>query len=253
MLKEILKSIDLTEKESLVYLVTLRIGATKISIIAKRAQLSRSTTYNVLNSLYKKGFVKRYNKGQIQYFSPISPNEIIEILNNKKENLSNKIEMFNTYLPQFEAISNPKISIPKVYFYEGIDGIKKIYEDILKKGNKKTFSALSLDNMAIELKNWLMKSFTKKKVKKNIFSKVLLSSGKAKKYKKLDKKQKRESIVIPYKKHPFEVEIDIYDENKTAFISFDETEMIGVIIESEKIANTMNSLFSLVWEKQKKD
>ncbi|MFA6992495.1 MAG: hypothetical protein WC269_04435, partial [Candidatus Gracilibacteria bacterium] len=124
-----------------------------------------------------------------------------------------------------------------------------IYADIIKKGGKETFAALSMDNAEPEIKKWMIKSFTPKKVKQKISSRVIVSSKNPKSYEKLDKDHLRRSLVIPHKKYPFEVEIDVYDGNKTAFISFDESEMMGVIIESPKIANTLKSLFSYIWDR----
>lgn len=249
MLDKILKNLGLSEKESEVYLANLRTGNSKISTIAKRAGITRSTAYNVLNSLYEKGLVKRSNKAGVQFFSPIHPKEIVELLENRKSEINDRIEQVKTYLPQMEALYNPKIELPKVMFYEGKEGIKKIYQDILKSEDKKTFAALSLDSMEEDLKRWAKTTFTKKKIKKGIHSKVLLSSKNSKSYTKLDKKHLRESVVIPHEKYPFEVEIDVYSHDKTAFISYDESEMMGVIIESPKIARTLKSLFSLVWDK----
>ena len=248
MLDKILKSFGLSEKESTVYLSSLRVPSSKIQTIANRAGFSRSTTYNILHSLLKKGLVQRFDKGSIQYFTPIPPSELINVLEKKKEDLTGKIEMVKAYLPQFESIYNAQAVFPKVSFYEGISGIKQVYQDILKKGNKNTSAVLSLGNVSPELKKWMIKSFTPKKIKRNISSRVLVSSKNLKSYLKLDKKHLRDSLVIPHKKYPFEVEIDVYDDNKTAFISFDETELMGVIIESKKIANTLKSLFELAWK-----
>lgn len=251
MLTDILKSLGMSEKEAKVYLASLHVGISRISEIAKKAQMSRSTAYNLLHSLLRKGIVRSYTKSNIQWFSPIPPNELVDFLEGKKEEIGNKIEMVKAYLPQLKAVCNPKVSLPKVSFFEGVSGIKQVYADILKNGNKKTFAALSLDNVQSEIGDWTKNVFTPKKVKKDIYSQVLVSSKDSKSYIKLDKKHLRKSLVISHKKYPFEVEIDVYDENKTAFISFDETELMGVIIESSKIANTLKSLFALVWDKTK--
>lgn len=249
MLEKVLRSLNLSEKEVGVYLSSLRLGSAKISTVAKRSGISRSTTYNILQGLFKKGFMKRMDKANVQYFSPVSPDELVALLENKKEVLDNKIETVKAYLPQLQAVFSPHEQMPKVAFFEGVNGIKHIYEDILKKGDKETYAALSLDNAAPEIKRWMIKTFTPKKVKKNVFSKVIVSSRNSKSYEKLDKEHLRRSLVIPHKKYPFEVEIDVYDGNKTAFISYDESEMMGVIMESSKIANTLKSLFSYIWDR----
>ena len=245
MISKILKKLGLSDNETTLYMATLRTGIARVTTIANRADVSRSTAYNILHALKKKGFVKLINKGGIQYFSPIEPKNIVDILKAREEKLHEKMKTVEQYLPQLEAMSNPNVNIPIVSFYEGTDGIKQIYRSILKSKNKKTYAAISLDNILPEIKDWLINTFTPKKIKKKIESDILLSSKKPKSYLKLDKKHLRKTTLIPNKDYPFEVEIDVFDDNKTAFISFNETELFGVIIESEKIAKSMKTLFEL--------
>ncbi|MFA5947535.1 MAG: helix-turn-helix domain-containing protein [Candidatus Gracilibacteria bacterium] len=254
MLVNVLKSLGLSSMEANVYMAALRTGQAKTSAISARAGLSRSTGYNVLNSLYRKGLVSRSDKAKVQYFSPVPPKDLVDFLKKNEEELRAKAEMVKTYLPQFEAVYNRQNNMPKVQFFDGVSGIKQVYMDILKSGQKETFAALSwgdVSDVSLDVKDWVQNVFTKKKIKKGMFSKVLVSSKNPKSYTKLDKKHLRQSLVIPHEKYPFAVEIDVYDENKTAFISFDESEMMGVIIESPKIASTLKSLFKLVWDKSK--
>lgn len=249
MITGILKKLDLTEKEIKIYLATLRTGLARVTSIAQKADFSRSTAYNILHSLKKKGFVKMVNKADIQYFSPLEPRNIIDLLKRKETEVKEKITTVEKYLPQLEAIANPNFNIPAVSFYEGIEGIKQIYENILKSKNETTYAALSLDNIAIEIKNWLIKVFTPRKIKKGIKSEIILSAKNVVPYIKLDKAHLRKTSVLPYKNYPFEVEIDIFDDDKTAFISYDESELFGVIIESPKIARSMKTLFKLAKKK----
>ncbi|MFA5792420.1 MAG: helix-turn-helix domain-containing protein [Candidatus Gracilibacteria bacterium] len=251
MLTEILTDLGLSPKEATVYISTLRTGTTGISTIAKHAMMSRSTTYNLLHSLRIKGFVHLTKRTNMQYFSPIKPHEIIDILNTKKDDIHGKINLMESVLPQFEAIANPLTKAPKVSLYEGIDGIKQVYEDILKCKNKETFAAVSLANISPRIKKWLISSFTSRKIKRKIKSTMLIGSKHADSYKKLDAKHLRKTRTIPSGKYPFEVEIDVYDKDKTAFISFDENELIGVIIESQKIATSVKSLLKIAWDKYK--
>ncbi|MFA5855011.1 MAG: helix-turn-helix domain-containing protein [Candidatus Gracilibacteria bacterium] len=249
MLAKILTDLGLSKKEATVYLSTLRTGSSGISTIAKRAMMSRSTTYNILHALKLKGFVKLAKRTNVQYFSPIKPQEIVDVLTAQKEELSEKMALVKTFLPQFEAIRNPAAETPKVSLYEGINGIKQVYEDILKCKNKETFAAVSLDNISPRIKKWLIQSFTPRKIKRKIRSTMLIGSKQANSYRKLDKKHLRKTCTVPDKKYPFEVEIDVYDGDKTAFISFDEKELMGVIVESPKIARSIKSLLEIAWDK----
>jgi hypothetical protein len=72
----------------------------------------------------KRGIAQEIVRGGVQYYSVVSPNDIIAL----KEQ---KIENFKSALPEFLALTNSNIKKPKVYFYEGLEGLKNIYEDVL--------------------------------------------------------------------------------------------------------------------------
>ena len=141
---------------------------------------------------------------------------------------------------------------PNVRFFEGIDGLKKVYEDTLTKNNK-IYALLSPTAAIPKLKKWLNSIYVKKRLKLNISAKIILSnSTEAKAYTKLDKKSLRETIVVPHKQCPIDIEINIYGKNSVSFISYRKEELIGVILESPAIYSTMKTFFNLAWAQAQK-
>ena len=61
-----------------------------------------------------------------------------------------------------------------------------------------------------------------------------------------DAKQLRQTRFHNFKEFPFDVEINLYGKRKIGIMSF--KEQIGLIIESEKIYNTLKSIFELNWK-----
>lgn len=60
---ERLQKLGLTQKEAVIYMATLELGiASPTSTIAKKANILRTTAYNILNSLVQKGIVVAYDK-----------------------------------------------------------------------------------------------------------------------------------------------------------------------------------------------
>jgi len=62
---------------------------------------------------------------------------------------------------------------------------------------------------------------------------------------KTDKQNLRESRLLPKEKLDLAIEINIYD-NKVMLASWEED--LGIIIESEKIAQAQKQIFELAWE-----
>ena len=54
---KILEKLGLTETESKIYMILLRLGSTHVTPVIKKAELHRATVYDVLDRLIEKGLV----------------------------------------------------------------------------------------------------------------------------------------------------------------------------------------------------
>src|SRR3989344_5706289 len=130
-LKLVLLEIGLSDKETDVYLALLTLGRGTTSKIAREAQVLRTTTYDILNSLFNKGLVTLSGKEPKQEYVPESPDKIKDYivgeLKKRQEDLKKAEELL---IPQLKSIHNQD-NRPKVMFYEGTEGVEQVYEDTL--------------------------------------------------------------------------------------------------------------------------
>ncbi len=237
MLITTLKNIGLTEKESRVYLACLEGGASVVSEIAKRANINRVTTYDILEKLIKKGFINFMIKNKIKYFNATKPDLIYESTKRKTDKLKKM-------LPDLRRL-HVETPHPRVRYFEGIQGIKAIYEDTL---TSKT-DILNYANSEEIREYWpeYDDQYVKKRARKKIFLRGIAPLDEAGlKVKSENKKYFRDIKLVPPNKYDFSNEINIYD-NKVSIISFKEG-LIGMIIESNEIADTQRTIFKMVWE-----
>lgn len=232
-----LKNIGLTEKEALVYLACLELGSQPATQIAKVARLNRVTTYDILEKLIGKGFVSFMVKKNVKFFSGIDP----EILHSETQRHT---DMLKISLPKLKRIKTG-LKHPQVQYFEGIEGIKAIYADTL---TSKT-EILNYANSR-EIRNFWPEYDTEyvgKRVKKKIHLKGIAPEDEyGKRVHAADKLNFREIRLVSPTKFDFTNEINIYD-NKVAIVSL-RGELIGMIIESEEIANTQRAIFQMAWE-----
>lgn len=87
MYEQSLKNLDLSEKEAVVYLASLELGSSTIQEIAKKSQISRSTAYEVIESLIKKGLMSSLTKGKKKYFSAAAPETLTTLIDIKEREL----------------------------------------------------------------------------------------------------------------------------------------------------------------------
>ncbi|MFA5855467.1 MAG: helix-turn-helix domain-containing protein [Candidatus Gracilibacteria bacterium] len=248
-LHNVLTQIGLTEKEAKVYFAALEIGTAPASEIALRAKLNRVTTYDTLEKLIKRGFATVQSRKKIQYFSATQPDLVrLDIRKNYMD--------FKEALPEFRRVQGVTVH-PHVRYFEGLDAVKKIYEDTL---TAKT-EILNYANSKSIRDIWpnYDKEYVEKRVKRRVYLRGLAPKDEhGEKVVKENKKNFREIRLIELARlaksgHPagsltFENEINIYDQ-KMAIVSFGKTgEIIGMIIESPEIANTQRAIFMMAWE-----
>ncbi len=98
-----------------------------------------------------------------------------------------------------------------------------------------------------EMENYVFHDFVKRRTENKIHAKVIApESETSHKIKDQDKKFLRETKIVPRDSYNFESEITIYKQ-KIALISYKKEEMIGLIVESPSMSNTMKQIFHLTW------
>jgi sugar-specific transcriptional regulator TrmB len=246
MITNLLKIFDLNEKEKEVFTKLLEFGGQPASEIARLLELPRNTTRDILDRLVKKGLLTRTKKGNTQYYSIETSKNIIKFLEIKRkkdiDTLDQQIEFVEKFSDELQPHKYHRTR-PKVTFYEGVDGLKRVYEDSLT--SSETIRAYaSLHEMYETLPGYFPEYF-KRRAKKKIKIRAIFPDGeKARERKALDEKELRESALVPSNAFHFTPEINIYD-NKFIIVSW--KEKLAIMIESQEIADAMKMAFELSW------
>jgi len=249
--KFVLKQIGLTPNEIDIYLIALGCGSQPASIIAKRARINRATSYSVLKTLIQKGLIIQIKKAQGTYFHAKDPEALLQYLDDKKANLEKQKNVIKNHIEEMRAKKIHETTKPQVTFYEDMEGIKQIHEDILKTSKEKTIHSFIPHNMEGEgFLDFLFFDFIKRRIENNIFIEVIAPESEiGNKIQDNDKKSLRLTKIIPKENCTFESEVTIYGE-KIALISYKEEEMIGLIVESPSMSKTMKQIFKLTWDSE---
>jgi len=246
-LKKSLEYIGYSEKEVFVYLALLELGRGTVTQISRKAGINRPTGYHVLASLEAKELVKVSGKEPKQEYVAESPDQIEKILLHKIENDQAFIKEAKKIIPELKSIHNVA-DRPKVYFYEGREGLEKVYEDTLT-SHEPIRAYATYDDMQAALPGYFPDYFFRR-AKKGIGIRAIFPYTKAGiELSKDDKIQKRETAMIPADKYYFSPEINIYD-NKIMIASW--KEKLGIVIESQEIADAMKKVFELSWTEAKR-
>lgn len=237
-LENILQDIGLNEKESKIYLACLQLGSPTVAQISKRAKINRVTTYDILEKLLSKGMVSRSNINDTKIFEAIDP----EVLVHEYQLKTTKLKEALPDLIRLKS-DNPA---PKIRYFEGLDGVKAIYEDTLGSSTE----ILNYAN-SVQVRNYWPEyddEYVQRRVNKKIYLRGLTpDDDKGKSVVLNNPKYHREIRLINREKYNFPNEINIYD-NKVAIISWELEMPIGLIIDDKYIAETQRAIFQMAWD-----
>lgn len=247
MSNNILKEIGLTEYESHIYEILLKSGEISMAHLIKESKLKHSTVYSVIDSLVKKRLVAQKDIKKKLHVRIESPAKLLEIAKSQSVAANSAFLSMQSVLPSFLSFYINSTAKPAVRAFEGMNGVKQVYQDILNE-EKFVYSVQKIGAVNKELLNWIDKVYTKSRVSKKIHTNVIVGAGTySKEYKKKDIKELRTTTIVSQKSFPFENEIHIYGD-KVAFIyNADEFPLLGIIIEHSSISGTLKSLFGLAW------
>lgn len=246
-LKKSLEYIGFSEKEVVVYLALLSLGKGTVTEISRKAGINRPTGYHVLASLSAKELVKVSGKEPKQEYVAESPDQIEKLLVNKIEEDQKFINEARKIIPELKSIHNVA-DRPKVFFYEGEEGLEKVYEDTLT-SHEPIRGYATVDDMHKGLKNYFPEYY-KRRAKAGISIRAITPKTEIGiERQSHDKEEMREMALVPADKYYFSPEINIYD-NKVMIASW--REKLGIIIESSEIADAMKKIYELSWAEAKR-
>lgn len=245
-LKLILQSFGFSEKETDVYIALLQLGKGTVTKISLQAGINRTTGYDILGSLVNKRMVSVSGKEPKQEYAAEAPQAVIEYLRRQISQTEEYVKRAEGLMPELTLLHAVK-NRPKIRFYEGSDGLRQVYEDTLT-SHEAIRAYATVDDMHKALPNYFP-TYYKRRTEKNISIRAIVpETPTGRERKEHDVEEKREIAFVPADKYYFSPEINIYD-NKVMIASW--REKLGIIIESEEIADAMKKIYELAWERAK--
>jgi len=243
-IEQILKNFGVTSRETKVYLAALELGEASPKELATHAGIKRTTLYEMLPKLFRKNLLNQVVHGKRRHLVAESPERLLAQFQADLNNL--KLAQ-----PEFLALFNQIKEKPKVYFFDGVEAMKKVYEDILEtKRNLRAFSGIN-DIIQPELIKWLHEYYEPIRIKNQIFARNIANESPNIK-KLMPPGELRENRIIPYKIYPISVEIIIYGDKVGYTTIRKDSRPLAILIENKEIADSMTSIFEAVWKTAKK-
>jgi HTH-type transcriptional regulator, sugar sensing transcriptional regulator len=242
MISDLIK-LGLTDEEAKIYLACLELNGGPVSVIARKAGVHRVSCYHTLENLLKKRLLSQYNKNGVKCFAPEAP-EVLEEL------AMEKVATAKFLLPQIKALSSSSGFRPKIRFYEGMDGVERVFNESLSTEGE-ILGYTNLQQVIDSIPSFFT-SYTHKRFKKGIKTRYL-SPNTVETVHAIDQFLPQdydpnliEMLLVNKDQFPFDNEILIFG-NSVGIVSLNQDELLGLIVESATFSQTMKAIFDLAW------
>jgi sugar-specific transcriptional regulator TrmB len=244
-----LEHLDLSEGEAKLYLTLLETGPLIVRELARTVKINRTTAYMYLKQLEKKGLVMKMVKGSRTQVAANKPRESLPHLVEQKiqQNMNMREELPDIIKTLEEALPKmPSSDDAEVKHYKGKLGVKKIYEEVLKSKEIRSYVNIA-EVLTVFPEN------------AQLFDDANLSNPEMKMYEFVeDSPEARERIalskkrgryfykILPRNKKVQSTDILIYD-GKVSIINLKDR-INGVILYNKDLYHNFKLLFDIMWE-----
>lgn len=245
-----LVKIGLHEKEALAYLSLLELGPASVVALSKKSGLKRTTLYEILESLGKRGLISETAFGRRTRFVAESPEKFFAL---KREEL----DTLRRLMPTLEALRNVAIEKPSLQFFHGRDGIEHVFSDMIRNTNPVHDKLLTIETKASTVMAQMGIQFfidlMAEKKNRGLESLTLDTLSQE----KLDEFAKEYPWGIDHgitiriledQKDEFNVGMYLY-QNKIALVAADQ--LIAIVIENQRLKKSFEFIFMNLWNSSK--
>ncbi len=241
---ETLTEFGLSDAEARIYLALLETGPTLAGPIIKKTGLHRGTAYQVLQRLKEKGLVSSVIKGKKQYFEPVEPERLLDVLKEKEEQLQEILPSLNAKLKASKEQQEVKV-------YYGIKGIRSAMDKILEELNPNgEYYDFGVSGLFREIMGTYWDIWQKRKKKYKIKSFVIFNEELKEKNPKLLQDYFGEARFHP-KEYSSITDTMVYKDTVILLI-WTAKPPIAVIIKNKDNAESYKNQFKLMWKRAKR-
>jgi HTH-type transcriptional regulator, sugar sensing transcriptional regulator len=234
----IIEHIGLTRNEAYIYVELLSAGTSLAKDISKKTNMHRTSVYGCLNRLHKKGLVSVSDKNSKTYFEAVGPQKLMSLLKEREERLSKIIPALQK-IRDFDINSKHEVS-----YFKGKQGLKTVFDDILKAGE--SYVGWGPQREIENILKYYFIHYIKSRQRKKIKSKLICFEEEK------NKNDKSPLSEIKYLKQIFysPTAHRVYGNNVAIILL--ESEPLAIVIRNKAIAESYRKHFKILWGKASK-
>lgn len=242
-LRQVISYPGLSKKEAEVYLACLETRKPTALSVSRETFVPRQTVQRIMDDLVSKGLMGKIQEGKKTIYVPEDPRSLVTKLELHAGSIKD-------VMGELRSLATIYQNRPTMRFFEGEDGIRKVFQDILSVNEKEIYAFSSVKELLATIPDYTS-IFMRPRIRRKIFAKIISpKDDEGVRLKYVGREEFREirfiTDALADKIGIIGGHIFIYG-NNVAFISFDR-DRTSVIIENRALAKTHSSLFQIAWE-----
>lgn len=166
--------LGLSNKEASVYLAALSRDGSTVAELSRSARVNRATVYLVIDSLLRKGLIRRERNTKTVRFFAEPPTCLQQLIESEEETIQRKKKVYFSTVPQLNLIFEKGIGLPTFYSKEGPEGLKTLKNIFLTSNAKIVEGFTSRDELLLIDPD---ESFGKARVERGIHLKLIYTNN----------------------------------------------------------------------------
>lgn len=251
-IKKILTEVGLDNKESAIFFALMKRGSLSARSIADDTGITRTYVYDITEDLLKKGLITGSEIRGVKHYDALGYQDLVGYVAKKKDELNFLEKELHEAAGVFKKIESGSIQKTKVRFYEGLNGIKSVYEEIRNdleqtKGRKELVTYWPTESLEKAYPNFFEKQVyfdMPALIKRDIMYECATTYKYIQAYR--ESPTTHTYKIWPKEKGEFPTDVEVWG-NKVAFTDVRGTPS-GIVIENESVADSMRMWFERVWE-----
>lgn len=252
-----LKSLGLGEHEALVYDTLLASSPASATFIGKKCDLSRSSVYTTISVLVSKGLVGTTYKNDVKQFIALDYNSLEQLVRKERASAEHKLQLVQKLKETFTSLGGNDAHVPEIIFFEGQEGLKKIYLSMMRQASKQETLYLLRDEF-VWLPEWEFifdqdwhSRIKRWKAEKDIRTKLLINPSALEKSKsKFYRGKKGLDVRYLPEKNKVEKFATYMLGDTIAILSMEQNNLVGIKIINSHLAKNFIRVFDALWGKK---
>lgn len=237
-ISEVLSEFGLSPQEVNVYIKLIELGGSSATQLATQMGIKRTTAYPLLERLISHGIVIVSDQGSKKFFTPVRPNKLSSLYENKLNSLTKII-------PLLERMQGQEMKEYGVRVIKSKREFEAFYNNILDEYRDREYYIIGSVSGFLNIDRDFLIDFRKKRAARNTRVKLLLSHDSRSEEGQNDPKLLRTFKYLP-EKYIFKSTIDIYDD-KIVIIG-PEVKALAVVVAIPAMVDIFRSVFEILWE-----